>query len=191
MAVIEQRPIPTWLENEVKEYFLDYSFTPKTILDIGANIGAFAVKALETWPNATITCCEPMPFNVVQLRYNIKNKANIISAAITDFNGIDDIFIGDNFVTGSFVNFGRQTNQTLTVECLHAKELPSSEFIKVDTEGMEVTIIKNLDLTKTKVLAFEYHSEEDAKELNAFLSPNFKLIYTNKQKPIGTSIYSR
>jgi FkbM family methyltransferase len=191
MPAIKHRPIPSWLRKEVEEYFIDYSFVPKTVLDIGANIGAFAVRANHYWPDAKIICCEPMPFNLVQLRQNVSPDTEVISAAITDFTGIDDIYIGDNFVTGGFVQFGRQLDQTIVVECLHANRLPSCEFVKVDTEGMEVTIIKNLDLTNTKVIAFEFHSLEDKQVLHEFLCVNFELIKTDDDVSIGTSIFQR
>jgi hypothetical protein len=43
-----------------------------------------------------------------------------------------------------------------------AEELPSCEFVKVDTEGAEVDIINRLDLSNTRALVVEYHRVADA-----------------------------
>ena len=53
--------IPDWLYKEVEEYFTPLPFVPRTILDIGANVGAFAQRANQKWPAAKIYCFEPMP----------------------------------------------------------------------------------------------------------------------------------
>jgi len=125
MPEIAPCAIPAWLEREVDEYFTPLPFTPQSILDVGANVGAFARRANAMWPDAKIICCEPMPFNVVHLRRNAPEGTVIVSAAIRSFNGVDDIFIGDSFVTGGFARFGRQTGRTLLVECVAASTLPT------------------------------------------------------------------
>lgn len=107
MRPIPLQQIPQWLYQEVDQYFIPLPFQPATILDIGANIGAFAQRARQKWPDAKMICCEPMPFNVVQLRKNVTAETVIISAAIREQSGVDEIFAGDNFVTGGFVAFGR------------------------------------------------------------------------------------
>jgi hypothetical protein len=70
MRPIPLQQIPQWLYQEVDQCFIPLPFQPATILDIGANIGAFAQRARQKWPDAKMICCEPMPFNVVQLRRN-------------------------------------------------------------------------------------------------------------------------
>lgn len=58
--------IPDWLSQEVNDYFaVPIRSIPKTVLDIGANIGAFALRAHYEWPAAKVICFEPMPFNIV------------------------------------------------------------------------------------------------------------------------------
>ncbi|WGE30901.1 hypothetical protein PHA77_18075 (plasmid) [Edwardsiella tarda] len=64
--------IPEWLRCEVNEYFsTPITLQPTTILDIGANIGAFALRAHQEWPDAYIACYEPMPNNVQLLRQHV------------------------------------------------------------------------------------------------------------------------
>ena len=191
MKVIEPQAIPHWLYDEVDEYFIDLPFAPASILDIGANIGAFAQRAHAKWPQAHITCCEPMPFNVSHLRRNVPAGVKIISAAVREHSGIDEIFVGDNFVTGSFVQFGRQTQQKILVECIAAKELPACELVKVDTEGCEVEILKNLPLQKTRAIFLEHHSRADAETIKAMLATEFKLVGGDSGDEIGSFAFLR
>ncbi len=183
--------IPGWLHKEVEEYFVPLPFVPESILDIGANVGAFAQRAHERWPKARIVCCEPMPFNVVNLRRNLSFPVEIISAAVRECAGIDEIFVGDNFVTGSFIQMGRQTNRKVLVECIAAKDLPRCELVKIDTEGCEVEILRGLDLQKTRAVLLEHHSRQDAETIKAMLSPNFRLLNQDAGHPVGTLNFLR
>jgi FkbM family methyltransferase len=176
MTVIEPQAIPQWLRSEVEEYFVPLPFEPRTILDIGANIGAFTQRALMEWPEARVICCEPMPFNVSRLRKNVPSGVTILAAAVRGHGGVDEIFIGDNFATGGFVQFGRQTRRKIPVQCVAAQELPSCELVKIDTEGCEVEILKNLPLSETRAIFLEHHSRSDAATIREMLSREFELV---------------
>lgn len=189
MNIIAPQPIPQWLHDEVDEYFVHLPFEPRTILDIGANIGAFTQRAHKQWPQARIVCCEPMPFNVTHLRRNAFEGAVIISAAVREHSGVDLIFIGDSFVTGGFVQFGSQTQQRILVECIAAKQLPSCELVKIDTEGCELEILTHLPLGNTRAIFLEHHSRADAEAIKALLAPQFNLISGDSGKAIGTLSY--
>ena len=192
LNIIEPQVIPEWLHNEVEEYFvIPLPFEPKTVLDIGANIGAFAQRAQKIWPNATVICCEPMPFNVSQLRRNVADNTVIVSAAIRAFSGIDEILVGDSFVTGGFHSLGRQTAQRILVECIAAKELPSCELVKIDTEGCEVEILKNLSLHNTQAIFLEHHSRTDAEIIKSMLTREFDLVNADSGNEIGTFCFVR
>src|SRR6266404_4525011 len=45
--------------------------TEKTIVDIGAHIGAFAVLAATLWPGCRLIACECDPENIVLLKRNL------------------------------------------------------------------------------------------------------------------------
>lgn len=132
-----------------------------------------------------------MPFNVSQLRRNVSASATVISAAVREHSGVDEIFVGDNFVTGGFTQFGRQTQQTILVECIAAKELPSCELVKIDTEGCEVEILKSLHLSKTRAIFLEHHSRSDAEKIKAMLAPEFDLVGDDLGESIGTLTFLR
>ena len=186
MVPFQPQLIPKWLYDEVDKYFIPLPFKPATVLDIGANIGVFAQQAGEKWPGSEIVCCEPMPFNVVQLRRNAPVGAVIISAAVREQSGVDEIFIGDNFVTGGFVQLGRQTQQRLLVECIAASELPPCDLVKIDTEGSEVEILQNLQLHRTQAILLEYHSRADAETIKTMLAPKYRLVGEDSGAAIGT-----
>lgn len=191
MPAIPHKKIPDWLYREVDEYFIPLPFAPATVLDIGANVGAFAQRARERWPEAKIICCEPMPFNVVQLRRNVSGRTAIISAAVRSFSGVDAIHVGENFVTGGFVDLGRHGKDTLLVECIAAAALPSCEVVKIDTEGCEVEILQGLSLKKTRALFVEHHSRADAEAILALLAPDFRLANADSGEPVGTFLFLR
>lgn len=191
MIELKPQAIPGWLYAEVEEYFVPLPFEPRSILDIGANVGAFAQRAHQRWPGARIICCEPMPFNVSQLRRNVPAGTVIYSAAVRERSGVDEIFLGDNPATGGFVSFGRQTQKKLLVECIAAKDLPCCDLVKVDTEGCEVEILSHLPLHDTRAIFLEHHSRADAEALKALLEPGFKLQGADSGREVGTFIFLR
>jgi len=64
-------------------------------------------------------------------------------------------------------------------------------MVKIDTEGCEVEILENLDLSQTKVLMLEHHSLEDAAWIKSFLESDFDLLHDESNKPVGTEIFVR
>jgi FkbM family methyltransferase len=185
--------MPEWLRKEVEDYFVvPIELNPATILDIGANIGTFALRAHQEWPDAHITCYEPMPFNLEQLRQNVDDSwCHVEAAAVRAETGKSEIYIGDMNVTGGFQKGNRQTDQTIRVDCVAAAKLPSCELVKVDTEGCELEILRNLDLSQTQVLMLEHHSLSDAQEIKGLLSKNFKLMHDESNREVGTEIFTR
>ena len=191
MIPYRQQAIPDWLHKEVEQYFIPLPFEPASIVDIGENIGAFAQRAHQQWPAAQIYCYEPMPFNLIQLRRNAPIGTTVVSAAVRAQSGLDEIFIGDNFVTGGFSQLGRQTKQKILVECIAATELPAADLLKIDTEGSEVEILQALSFETTRAVFLEYHSLADARTIRELLTPQFHLAHEHAEGAIGTYIFLR
>jgi FkbM family methyltransferase len=180
--------IPKLLTDEVADYDLEMEPAPRTILDIGANIGAFALRAHAQWPAAAIRCYEPVKENYFGLAKNVFGcpKIKAYRFALRSFNGSDNILIGDKGVTCGFYQLGRQTNVTEKVMCVDAGEIAGAELVKVDTEGCEVEIVSRLDLTKTRALVVEYHRPEDVALLNIIMvAAGFRLL----EERVGTATY--
>jgi FkbM family methyltransferase len=186
-------PIPNWLEQEINDYFIvPITTIPKTVLDIGANIGAFALRAHREWPVAKVICYEPMPFNIEQLRQNTSTDWCLVeSCAVSATSGEKDIYVGDMFVTGGFTKGVRQTNQRIRVQCIAASSLPSCDLLKIDTEGSEMEILQNVDLKNTKVIMLEHHSIGDAATIKQMLRKEFQLVHDESDREVGTEIFFR
>ena len=163
------------MKEEVAEYDLEMAPAPGTVLDIGANIGAFVLRARAQWPKATIRCYEPVMENYRALVKNISScpKIRAYRFAVRSFGGADKIFIGDRGVTCGFYRLGRQTDATEKVMCVDAAKIPSAELVKIDTEGCEVEIVSRLagapDFSKTRAVVVEYHRREDRLRLTTLL----------------------
>jgi FkbM family methyltransferase len=191
-------PIPGWMRQEVSDYFvvpLDIA-PPATVLDIGANIGAFAQRAHQEWPTARITCYEPMPFLVDHLRKNVSaDWCEIVPCAVRAQAGEDDIFLGNNrniFTTNSFRrDIPNRTDEVLRVCCVAAGELPACELVKIDTEGCEVEILQNLNLAKARAILLEFHSKADAATIKQMLTPVFSVLHDQPERDIGTMVLVR
>jgi FkbM family methyltransferase len=184
--------IPDWLQQEVNDYFVQpLNITPKTVLDIGANIGAFALRAHREWPEARVICYEPMPFNVEALSRNVSAAwCQVEPCAVRAQAGDADIYVGDRFVTGGFKRWGRQTERTIRVPCVAANAIPSCDLAKIDTEGCEVEILSGLDLSRTQAILLEHHSSADAKTIKRMLAPQFRVLHESILE-IGTMILER
>ena len=156
--------IPQWRIDEVSQYDTGLDFTPKSILDIGANIGVFSMRCHAQWPQARIIAFEPVPENGRRYQENCP-WAEFRLDAVRSFTGKDTLLLGDLDVTGSFHNTGRQPGGKIEVDCFNAASIESCELVKIDTEGCEVEILERLHLTNTRVLVCEYHRPGDDEKI--------------------------
>lgn len=180
-----------WVESEhdigtIKEayHLADYgrgklfSFKDKVVLDIGANIGMFAKRALEDGAKRVI-CVEPNPALIPIIKKNAKG-ATIFERAISDFH-INELTIksGINAVSTTTLKLkairGR-TLKTIKVEGVKFNELVAiykPDIIKFDAEGAEWKALVNKP--KCELLLVEWHSSKTLK-LNVEHLP----VWTNK-----------
>lgn len=131
-------------------------------LDIGANCGMFAVWAHCCLGASTVHCYEPNPEAYELLVENLKTydvcgypvNKGVVGLENAEF----ELVVGPN-------NSGETkivpTRGSGNVQVVEAHKLPKADFVKVDTEGMELDILRYLDLTDTRVVMCETHSIED------------------------------
>ena len=125
---------------------------PKTILDIGANIGEFSCLASMIWPNAYIFSIEANPHCEQYLKLNIKNPYLI--QALSNENKTNVPFYTtklDSINTGN--SLYRETSSDLyndencVIEYITTIKLDdlfnkTFDLIKIDTQASELDIIK-------------------------------------------------
>lgn len=156
------------------------------ILDIGANVGAFARWAKARWPHSKIHCYEPHPVNFFLLKRTVKDfrlgDVEICEAAVSDKDGQADFHHnGPNCGEWSLAS-NAATHDKMTVRTIAAKDLPDADFIKLDTEGAEPEILLLLaqagKLAGVSSIALEYHSANAIEPLKALMAhQGFKLVF--------------
>jgi FkbM family methyltransferase len=142
------------------------SIKPKYILDIGGNIGQFAITTKYFLPNARIDIFEPNPEVYSILEKNTKEikGLNIFNLAISKGDNIEFYFEPNRSATGSFLFENASDNQSrlkkILVKCTSdiQKETGRSHYdlVKIDVEGFEYDVIKLMKNMSFKYLFIEF-----------------------------------
>ena len=159
------------------EYWLPDSFKPKTILDIGSNIGITSILFSKKFPESVIHSFEPLKDNFEIMDKNVSAYSNIHihpyglgdkNEQLTMYKSNDP----DNFAAWSLypqLSNIDKSNSTV-IDIREAKSEINSigikgfDLIKIDTEGAEYPIIKSLDIEiikKTQLFVGELHGNCD------------------------------
>jgi FkbM family methyltransferase len=151
----------------------DYRLTgaESTIIDAGANIGAFTLYAASKCPNAKITSLEPVKATFDLLRENLRmNPArDRVQARRTGVFGKSDrlmINVGKKTPYSSvYANFEGEKEEIAVLgmsDLLAQGDHPASvDFLKMDCEGAEVDCLMRAEaasLRRIKKIHMEYHS---------------------------------
>ena len=171
------------------EYFLPRGLKPKTILDIGSNIGASIIYFRRQFPDANIFGFEPHPDTFRILRENVGQLPGV-----TIFNyGLAATYkrmtvraVKANFgafnIQGRFKDRGRPVAD---VECevrrldhvLREIGIAQIDLIKIDCEGAEAdvfSILPDAILNRCQWIVGEFH-DHTGFEVLARLAPHFHL----------------
>jgi FkbM family methyltransferase len=140
------------------------------VVDVGAHIGSFSVVAAQT--ASKVIAFEPDPDNFQMLKKNIAlNHLKNIHAyqmAVSGSDGYQDMYIFKNGSTGNHSLYTRERKdlirkpvQTTSLHGIIEKEgLPVIDFLKLDCEGAEHDILRNMSLetaVKIRAIAMETH----------------------------------
>lgn len=152
----------------------------RTILDIGANIGASAVWFSLLYPEATIHAFEPGSEPWALFERNTADRPNVVGHhhGLFDRDLVVPLYRGvDDPMTAS-VSKGSETTEVADSielrslpEWMAANDVTEIDILKVDTEGCELPILRSIEalLPSVRVIYLEYHSEDDRKELDRVL----------------------
>ena len=176
-------------------------FIPKTVLDIGAHIGGFALLAATGWRGCRVIACECDADNLHLLKTNIAGHSQIevVEAAIVgediseiEFHAVSDK-AGDNSGGGScFIpEPGSEPVQVPALSILRlwqSKQLETCDLLKLDCEGAELPILTALGqrglLDRIRHIVGEWHAWEDeadaesntTAQLATLLKPTHELV---------------
>jgi len=158
------------------EYWLPQSFQPKSILDIGANIGITSILFSNQYPDCTIHAFEPLPENYTLLEKNGDPYHNITCHpfGLGSQDGSVSLFVSsdpENYGGGSMFNeLEVDQSNSVDIKIKEAKSYLSSlltaapDLIKIDTEGAEYEILNSFDqdlLSQTGWITGELHGNKD------------------------------
>ena len=128
-----------------------------TIIDVGANTGLFSLRMKQLYPHSTIYCFEPLPSNIEELRRNINgshlSNVTIIPQGMGGTTRKEKLFIHDHNIGGHSIIASKvpDSKRYEHISILSIKEafrdlgIVKCNLLKLDCEGAEYEIIKNID----------------------------------------------
>jgi FkbM family methyltransferase len=169
--------------SRLDDYEVPYFGTGLEIVDIGANIGTFALWATMRWQLSRIHCFEPHPGTFELLRRNVRELHNVIcnNAAVSSspmplysrYPGDSEAALFDH----AMLMFETVHQENLiVVPVVNPRDLPRADIVKIDTEGAEFDIVSTMDLTTTSLVLLDYHSTDLREKVLAHLGKNFDLL---------------
>jgi FkbM family methyltransferase len=159
-----------WLDHVYDPAFFPWS-TCKTIIDIGANVGSFTLRAASLSP-ARIFAFEPDPATANVLRKNILNnslqdRVSVVEAAISDKAGSKIFYVTPGCSLFGTLHQPRKNEfyhiqvQTISLADIFEKfSLASCDILKMDCEGAEYEILYGAPrelFQKINTIVMEYH----------------------------------
>ena len=161
------------------EYESHHDGVDLDILDIGANVGSFALWAEMRWPGSRIRSFEPNPGTFALLRKNTDGHAGITITNAALFPGGSGRapffarYAGDG--EAGLEAYARDTfrdgadGATFEVDVVDPATLPSADVVKIDIEGGEAEVLAHLDLSRTVLVLAEFQNRKNREAMRATL----------------------
>lgn len=182
-----QGAIQDVLSGEYETGYAQQSGEALTVLDIGANVGAFAIWASLRWPHCRVRCYEPHPGTFAMLSGNVADRLEIIccNAAVYPLEpGRAPFwarFDGDGeagLVVEAKRTFERlEPDEIFEVPIVHPRDLPPCDVVKLDVEGAEAEILRAMNLANVSLVLLEFQNAENRAAIEALLQDDFCLVH--------------
>ena len=188
-----------WLIGEYKRKNFEIN-EGDVIIDVGGHIGLFSLYATQFCKNGQIFTFEPMVENFDLLSENIKlnnlDNIKIFNLAVSNSNSSVKLYLNQDDAGHSMFS---KSSKSVTVNSISLQQIFDNnnieycDFLKLDCEGSEYEIIKNLPATyfkKIKKMIIEYHMADTNPELldeliSVLKSQNYTLETKTLFKDIG------
>jgi FkbM family methyltransferase len=177
---------------------------PPVVVDVGANVGLFALYAkLVYHPAAVVHCFEPYPPSVELLRRNVAPFAGVTvhPVGLADADGEVDLLLhptnsGANSTRPDLVHVPAGRARVTVRDAAAAWDqlgLGEVDVLKIDTEGAEAAILKALGtrLGRVRVVMAEYHTAADRRRIDALLPGHVLFGMTVHSPQLGVARYVR
>lgn len=156
------------------------AWSPERVVDIGANVGATSLLFAHRHPRAIVHAVEPAAQTLALLRHNTASceRIEVHAVALLDQEGGAVLHHGGRHdQQHSLMGSPETGDRGEAVAVRRARDFLADVgtpcMLKVDTEGAEVPILRDLSdagmLSKIKVVHYEFHSRVDRIELDALL----------------------
>jgi FkbM family methyltransferase len=173
---------------------------PITAVDIGANVGLFALYLKSIRPDTTIHCFEPVEHVFELLEKNVAPLPDVFCHpfGLGDKDAVVPVMLHpENTGENSIKYTPLHSSQSVDVNIVAADEaffrigLEYIDILKIDTEGCEVEILNSLKsrLAYVGLILIEYHCDGDRRAIDDLLT-GFNLFDSAPLTPeIGTLKY--
>lgn len=132
---------------------------PATVIDVGANVGQFAVSATRLFGSAKIISIEPDERTAIKLRRNLaaEKNAEILVTAVGDFDGEASFHVNADSQVSSILELGKDRIAAFpqstvieeiqvpvtTLDTLFMRQTLSKPILlKIDVQGLEDKVIR-------------------------------------------------
>jgi len=191
-------------QNQEEKYILQFfgDFVGG-LLDIGANDGfTFSNSMALIERDWTADLVEPSPkaYKKLEKLYWGNHKVFVWNCAITEKTGESEFYESGPLISSkdialvssvkktelerwSKIDFKKTKVGTMTINDLsNYADCPIWDFISIDAEGYDLEILRQIDLTYTKLLCIEWNSIEETKKAILDYTSKFKMnkiLYTS------------
>ena len=152
-------------------------------LDVGANYGTYSVYLSKYFKKVMAFEADPRIYKL--LDFNTENFPNIncLNYAVSDSKGSKKFYIDfKNFGANSLIK--KRFNKTIkvksnTLDKLVKKQTLNNSFVKIDTEGSEILVLKGMNKTlnsKNLIIGIEQLKEEFFIKENTYKSKCLELL---------------
>lgn len=140
------------------------------VVDVGANVGAFAVWAYLKFDGPWIDGYEPNPDAARMCKANLPPGAVVHNVAITTEAECKLYLGGDWGWSSTIQGVNPHEESSIDVDIMHPRDLPPCDLLKIDAEGVEYAVMSFYKYwDRVKICMFEWHIESHRTEIERFV----------------------
>src|SRR6266568_1376989 len=158
---------------------------PKTILDVGANVGQFAVACAKIFPGVTVHSFEPLPDCVERLKRNVARLAgvHVYPLALGEESGEATIHVNSHSHSSSILALGERHRRAFPSarEIGDIKVKMSTLDLEMNSMSLERPVLLKLDVQGYEALVLEGATETLDKVDYLLLEASFRPMYVGEK----------